>query len=70
MTERSKVQRASTYRVRERDPLCGWCGEPIREWHGSHEEQDESWGNISLPVHDACSSDPNDEAPPGWFVVG
>lgn len=70
MTERSRVQRASTYRVRDREPVCPWCGEAIREWQGSHEEQDAAFGNIPLPVHDSCSGDPNDDAPAGWHVVG
>jgi hypothetical protein len=50
--------------------MCGFCGEPIREWQGSHEEQDEAFGGVPMPVHDVCSSDPNDAAPEGWYVAG
>lgn len=56
---KARVQRASTYRVRERDPLCGWCGEPIRSWQENHEERDEAFGNIPVLVHDDCSDTEN-----------
>lgn len=72
MSERKRafIQRASTYRVRDREQVCPWCGEAIRSWMGSHEERDEAFGNMPRLVHDDCSGDTNDEATEGWRTVG